>query len=89
MNGALMLAIASALACAGLSLITLTGVAALLGGACTIAIAGLRAWPFPSLRQLDQLAEIRPDEAPAGKAGGGFELFDRPDGLRSASVWAI
>jgi hypothetical protein len=43
MNGALMLAIASALACAGLSLITLTGVAALLGGACTIAIAGLRA----------------------------------------------
>jgi MFS family permease len=37
--------------------------AVLLGGACTIAIAGLWAWLFPSLRKLDHLADIRPDEA--------------------------
>jgi MFS family permease len=35
--------------------------AALLGGTCTIAIAGLWAWLFPSLRKLDRLTDIRPD----------------------------
>lgn len=43
--------------------------AVLLGGACTIAIAGLWAWLFPELRKLDRLADLRPDDGPARPAG--------------------
>jgi MFS family permease len=43
--------------------------AALLGGACTIVIAGLWAWLFPSLRKLDRLTDIKPGETRAGKTG--------------------
>jgi hypothetical protein len=44
--------------------------AALLGGACALGIAGLWAWLFPSLRKLDRMSDLLPDEPLAGKPGG-------------------